>query len=98
MIGNDDCGQMSAWYIFSTLGFYPVNAGNGNFIFGSPQIKKAILKLPNNKKFYIKTDHFSQKNIYQSNPELNKTFINRIFLEYSEIMKGGVLKFHMQSE
>jgi predicted alpha-1,2-mannosidase len=47
MIGNDDCGQMSAWYILSTLGFYPVNPTNGEFVIGAPQIKKATLQLAN---------------------------------------------------
>jgi putative alpha-1,2-mannosidase len=53
MIGNDDCGQMSAWYIFSTLGFYPVNPSNGYYVFGIPQVKKATVKLANKKELTI---------------------------------------------
>ena len=55
MIGNDDCGQMSAWYIFTTLGFYPVNPANGEFVFGHPQVQKIKIKLPNEKIFSIET-------------------------------------------
>jgi predicted alpha-1,2-mannosidase len=64
MIGNDDCGQMSAWYILSTLGFYPVNPANGEFVLGAPQVKNATIHLKNNKKFTISTSNFSEDNSY----------------------------------
>ena len=98
MIGNDDCGQMSAWYILSTMGFYPVNAANGTFVFGSPQIKKATIKLPGNKYFTIKSENFNDENIYQKDPELNKMKLNRNFIRYSELMQGGQLKFNMMNQ
>jgi predicted alpha-1,2-mannosidase len=98
MIGNDDCGQMSAWYVLSTLGFYPVNPANGTFVFGSPQVKKASIRLPNEAKFVIKALHFSDKNYYQEHPRLNKQKLERNFIRYSEIMQGGCLTFQMSNK
>lgn len=95
MIGNDDCGQMSAWYILSTLGFYPVNPANGEFVLGAPQVKKATLHLKNNKTFTIEATNFSNENIFQENPKLNSTSLSKPFITYSEIMTGGTLNFQM---
>jgi predicted alpha-1,2-mannosidase len=95
MIGNDDCGQMSAWYILSTLGFYPVNPANGEFVLGAPQVKKVTLHLKNNKTFTIETADFSAENNYQTKPQLNKSELSRPFITYSEIMEGGILNFQM---
>ena len=97
MIGNDDCGQMSAWYILSTLGFYPLNPANGTFVLGSPQVKKATLHLDQNKRFVIKAQNISKKNIYQENPSLNKVKLDRNYIGYPEIMQGGELKFQMMN-
>jgi predicted alpha-1,2-mannosidase len=97
MIGNDDCGQMSAWYILSSLGFYPVNPANGRFVIGSPQVKKATLHLPQNKHFVITAQNISKENIYQENPTLNKQVLDKPIIRYTDIMSGGVLKFHMQN-
>lgn len=98
MIGNDDCGQMSAWYILSSLGFYPVNPANGEFVLGAPQVKKATLLLKNNKTFTIQANNFSSENLYQEKPKLNNALISRPFITYSEIMKGGTLQFNMTSK
>jgi predicted alpha-1,2-mannosidase len=98
MIGNDDCGQMSAWYILSTLGFYPVNPADGTFVFGSPQVKKAIIHVPNHAKFVIKALQFSQKTYFQENPTLNKQKLNRNFIRFREIMQGGRLTFQMSKK
>lgn len=95
MIGNDDCGQMSAWYILSTLGFYPVNPANGQFVLGAPQVKKVILHLKNNKTFTIEATNFSNENIFQKNPKLNGTSLSKPFITYSEIMTSGTLQFQM---
>lgn len=95
MIGNDDCGQMSAWYILSTLGFYPVNPASGEFVLGSPQVKKARLYIKNNKTFTIEATHFSSENNCQENPKLNNTVLSRPYLTYAEIMAGGTLNFQM---
>ena len=98
MIGNDDCGQMSAWYILSTLGFYPVNPANSEFVLGAPQVKKATLHLKNNTTFTIEATNFSLENNYQENPKLNTTVLPRPFITYTEIMTGGTLNFHMTNQ
>ena len=98
MIGNDDCGQMSAWYILSSLGFYPINPASSEFILGAPQVKKATLRLKNNKTFTIEAADFSAENIYQENAKLNNSLIQRPFINYSEIMSGGTLNFQMTNK
>lgn len=98
MIGNDDCGQMSAWYILSTLGFYPVNPANGTFVLGAPQVKMATVHLINNKTFTIESSNFSSKNYLQVNAILNHVIIERPFIKYSEIMNGGTLNFQMTNQ
>jgi predicted alpha-1,2-mannosidase len=95
MIGNDDCGQMSAWYILSSLGIYPVNPANGEFVLGVPQFKKATLHFKDNKTFSIQASNFSSKNHFQKNPKLNNSILSRPFINYSEIMSGGTLNFQM---
>lgn len=96
MIGNDDCGQMSAWYILSSLGFYPINPASGNFVLGSPQVKKAILKFSNNKTFTIKTKHFSNKNTCSETRFLNHQVLAQ-HISYLDIIKGGTITFIMTS-
>ena len=98
MIGNDDCGQMSAWYIFSTLGFYPVNAANGEFVFGSPQIKSASIRLSNGKYLKIAAENFSNSAIYNERRSLNGQRLKNTFITCKEILQGGVLKFYMQEK
>jgi predicted alpha-1,2-mannosidase len=98
MIGNDDCGQMSAWYILSSLGFYPVNPANGTFVLGSPQVKKAVLNIPNHRRFVIKAKHISTENIYQEDPTLNHKLLQRNFIRYDEIIQGGRLRFQMTNQ
>jgi predicted alpha-1,2-mannosidase len=98
MIGNDDCGQMSAWYILSTLGFYPVNPADGTFVFGSPQVKKATINVSNDQRLTIKAKHFSSENIFQEDPSFNNEILNRNFIRYPELMQGGTLKFHMTNK
>lgn len=95
MIGNDDCGQMSAWYILSTLGFYPVNPADGEFVLGSPQVKKARIQLSNNKNFNIKAKNISEQAICNETRFLNGTKINIPFITYQDIMNGGNLTFEM---
>jgi len=86
MIGNDDCGQMSAWYIFSVLGFYPVNPSNGEYLLGKIQVKSAKIHLPGGKLFQIVNS--SSKTVF-----LNQKPINRNFLRHAEITQGGELNF-----
>ena len=98
MIGNDDCGQMSAWYILSSLGFYPINPANGEFILGVPQFKKATLHLKDNKKFIINALNISSTNPFQENPKLNNSNLSRPYIKYEEIMSGGTLNFQMTNK
>ena len=93
--GNDDCGQMSAWYIFSALGFYPVAPSSGYYVIGSPSIKEAVIKLGNGKTFRIRTKHLSAKNIYIQSVILNGKKWNKTYIPYDEIYNGGEILFKM---
>ena len=97
MIGNDDCGQMSAWYMLSTLGFYPVNPADGTFVLGSPQVRKAVLHVPGDKQFTVVAKDISARHYFQENPSLNKVKLDRNYIGYPEIMQGGELKFQMMN-
>ena len=98
MIGNDDCGQMSAWYILSSLGFYPVNPANGEFVLGVPQVKNATIHLKNNKKFTISTSNFSEDNSYSNTQILNNIELSKPIINYSDIINGGTLNFQMTNQ
>lgn len=95
IIGNEDCGQMSAWYILSSLGFYQVNPMNGLFVFGSPLFDKATIKLPENKIFTVISENNSAENIYILKVELNGKPYSKSYILYKDIMNGGTLKFYM---
>jgi predicted alpha-1,2-mannosidase len=98
MSGNDDCGQMSAWYILSSLGFYPVFPANGAYVFGSPLFDKASIRLPGNKTFTVEAVNNSTENKYIQKTDLNGLPYNKTFILYNDIMKGGTLKFTMGSK
>ena len=95
IIGNEDCGQMSAWYIFSALGFYPVFTASGDYIFGSPLFDKATINLDNGKKFVVETVNNSAENIYIQSVELNGKEYPYTFITHDDIMNGGSLKISM---
>jgi predicted alpha-1,2-mannosidase len=95
--GNDDCGQMSAWYIWSALGFYPVNPANSVYVFGSPTVEEASIQLPNAKKFKVKTLNNSASNIYIQKITLNGKEITRSYITHKEILNGGNIVFEMGS-
>jgi predicted alpha-1,2-mannosidase len=95
--GNDDCGQMSAWYIFSSLGFYPVTPGSDQYQLGSPAITQATVKLENGKTFSIQAINQNDKNVYVEKVLLNGRPLNRTYITHAEIMKGGSLVFYMSS-
>ena len=95
MIGNDDCGQMSAWYILSTLGFYQINPVSNQFVLGAPQVKKATIYLPAGKKLVINAENISSQNIYTKAAYLNNKIINEPYITYQQIMNGGNLNFIM---
>jgi len=98
LCGNDDCGQMSAWYIFSVLGFYPVNPCGGEYIIGAPQLPWASINLPDGKKFIVEAKDYSPENIYISGVELNGRPLEGNVLKHEDIMGGGTLTFHMTNE
>jgi predicted alpha-1,2-mannosidase len=95
IIGNEDCGQMSAWYVFSSLGFYPVFPASGQYIMGSPLFDKATLKLAGGKQFTVETVNNSADNIYIQSMQLNGKVYAKNYLLHSDIIKGGVLKVVM---
>lgn len=95
--GNDDCGQMSAWYIFSALGFYPIDPVSGEYIIGAPQVKEMKLYLPNGKIFEMKAKDISPDNKYIKSAKLNSKKLKTFSITYDEIMKGGILEFEMVS-
>lgn len=96
--GNDDCGQMSAWYLFSALGFYPVDPVSGEYVLGAPQMKELKLCLPNGKKFTVKARHLSSENQYVKSIKWNGKEINSFVIRYKDIMEGGILEFEMTSQ
>ena len=93
--GNDDCGQMSAWYIFNALGFYPVAPSSGYYVIGTPRVKEAVIRLGNGKTFKIKTKYLSYKNIYIQSVILNGKKWNKTYIPYEEIHNGGEIIFKM---
>lgn len=95
LCGNDDCGQMSAWYIFSSLGFYPVCPGSGEYSVGSPSVKEAILTLSGGNKLIIRADKLSERNIYVRSVKVNGKILQSPFLKNSDIREGGEIIFEM---
>lgn len=93
--GNEDVGQMSSWYIFSSLGFYPLNPANGQYVFGSPLFDKATINLENGKKFAIKVLNNSKDNIYIQSITLNGKALNSAFIKHQDIVAGGNLVINM---
>lgn len=93
--GNDDCGQMSAWYIFSALGFYPVAPGSNEYAIGSPLVNNAVLALENGKTFTIEAINQKDSNIYVQKILLNGKPLPTLFLNYDAITAGSKLTFYM---
>ncbi|MDO9256479.1 MAG: GH92 family glycosyl hydrolase [Bacteroidales bacterium] len=98
LCGNDDCGQMSAWYIFSSLGFYPVCPGSNEYVIGAPSVDKATLNLENGKQFSITAPNLNDKNIYVQQIILNGIQKKDFIILHDDIMKGGTLEFVMGSK
>ncbi len=93
--GNDDCGQMSAWYILSAMGFYPVAPGSVHYALGSPAVGKAVLHLENGHTFTITAKNQSPQNVYVQKVVLNGKVLNRNYITHEEIMGGGEIVFYM---
>lgn len=98
LCGNDDCGQLSAWYVFSTLGFYPVCPGSDQYVIGSPVFDKVEISLSNGKKFIIKTSGAGTRSPYIQAASLNGTEYLNSFITYSDMIKGGELFLKMGPE
>lgn len=95
LCGNDDVGEMSAWYVFSALGFYPVNPTSGEYVFGSPLINDAVIKLPGNKTFKITVVGNNKDNPYIHKIELNHKPYTKSFITHQAIVAGGEMKIYM---
>ena len=93
--GNEDCGQMSAWYIMSAMGFYPVCPGDPTYVFGSPIFDKVTINLKNGKKFTVKAENVSKNNKYIQSVRLNDKDYSRSWFEHKEILNGSTLVFKM---
>jgi predicted alpha-1,2-mannosidase len=93
--GNEDCGQMSAWYVLSSMGFYPVNPADGNYIIGSPQFDRVDIQLDNDKTFTVETSNRSNENIYVQSVHLNGEVLSRVYFTHEELTQGGTLSVDM---
>jgi len=93
--GNEDCGQMSAWYVLSAIGFYPVTPGSEDYIIGSPLFEKVTLHLENGNDFVIEAKNNNPQNKYIQSAQLNNTPHEKSYITHSDLMKGGNLTFTM---
>jgi len=96
--GNEDCGQMSAWYVFSSLGFYPVTPGSNQYIIGAPLFPKATINLENGKQFTVVANSISENNIYIASAQLNGKPLHKTYITHNEIIRGGTLVFEMTNQ
>ena len=95
--GNDDCGEMSAWYIFGALGFYPVNPASGEYIIGTPMLEEATIHLPDRKTFAIKAPRKKGNEIYIRSIKLNGKKYTKNYITHQDILNGGTLEFVMSA-
>ena len=95
--GDEDNGQTSAWYVFSSLGFYPVTPGANEYVIGSPLFKKATLHLQNGNTFEITSKNNSESNFYIDSANLNGKLYSNTFIKFENIQEGGTLQFNMRS-
>ena len=95
--GNDDCGEMSAWYVFGALGFYPVNPVSGEYVIGTPMLEEAVMQLPGGKTFTIKAPRKRSNEIYIRSMKLNGKKYAKHFITHQDIMNGGILEFVMSA-
>jgi predicted alpha-1,2-mannosidase len=97
LTGNEDCGQMSAWLVFSMMGFYPVCPASGQYVITTPGFDEIRIKLPDGKYFTSKTINRSNKNIYIQSASINGKKLKRHYLTHKEIMEGSELIFNLSS-
>lgn len=97
--GNDDCGQLSSWFVFTALGFYPVNAATGVYVIGSPLVRRAVIRnLQTRSRFTVAAENNSAENVYVQWVRLNGKELTRSWLTHEEIATGGELEFSMSSK
>ena len=94
--GNDDCGAMSAWYIFTAMGFYPVNPCGGQYVIGAPQLPRMTLKLPDGKTFTVLAKGLSPEHRHVASVSLNGRPLDDWTIRHEDILGGGTLTFTMQ--
>jgi len=95
--GNDDCGELSSWYIFTTNGLFPVNPASGIYVLGTPALQKATIQVGKSKWFNVVANNVSKKNIYIQSAGLNDKAYTKTYLTQHDIVKGGMLEFTMGS-
>ena len=93
--GNEDCGQMSAWYVFSALGFYPVTPGSSEYVFGAPQLPRAVIHLPGGRTFTVVAEGLSERDLYIQSARLNGVPYDKAYLRHADLAAGGTLTFVM---
>jgi len=98
LCGNDDAGQMSAWYVFSALGFYPVLPGSEAYAIGSPMVLNATVNLENGKTITINTKNQSKDNVYIQKVTINGIKIHQATFNHSDISNGGTITYYLGSE
>jgi predicted alpha-1,2-mannosidase len=98
LVGNDDLGQMSAWLIFTSLGFYPVAPGSNEYVIGRPFVDRAVLHLPNGKTLTVVADNLSASNAFVQSVTLNGRPLTRTYVRHEELMRGGELHFVMSTK
>ncbi|MBP1673832.1 MAG: hypothetical protein H6Q25_1647 [Bacteroidetes bacterium] len=95
LIGNEDCGQMSAWMVFSSMGFYPVCPGDNKYVFGSPLFNKMTVSLENGKKIELIAHNNNAKNIYIQSVKLNGKPYSNSYITYDDLKNGAIIEFEM---
>ena len=106
LCGNDDCGQMSAWYLFSAMGFYPMNPASGEYVLGAPQLPKVVMRVTRDegretscgvKTFTVIAKNLSAENKYVKSVTLNGVPLEGFTIRHEDVLNGGELVFEMKS-
>ena len=93
--GDDDCGQMSAWLLFTAMGFYPVNPASGEYMIGSPMYRRMSIRLQSGKTFRVKADNVSARNLYIQSATLDEKPLNDPLITWEQIQAGATLEFSL---
>ncbi|MFK8010024.1 MAG: GH92 family glycosyl hydrolase [Saprospiraceae bacterium] len=98
LCGNEDCGQMSAWYVFSAMGFYPFNPADGKYVFGSPLFEKVEIPVKNNNTFTLIARNASAENKYIKSVKWNGADYDKFYISHEDLMSGGMLEMEMSNQ